>query len=158
MKSEKMQRTLLIVKPCAVQRGLIGDVISRLEKRGLKIVAMKMKQLDEKVLREHYAHKVDKPYYPLIEASMMAAPVVLMCLEGIEAVSVVREMAGATNGRKALPGTLRGDFCVSGQENIVHTSDSPETAEAELNRFFDEEDFLDYETPLFKYLYAADEI
>lgn len=158
MKSQKMERTLLIIKPCAVQRGLIGAVISRIEQRGLKIVAMKMQQLDAAKLREHYSHKVDKPYYPLIEASMMAAPVVLMCIEGIEAVQVVRDMAGTTNGRHAQPGTLRGDYCVSGQENIVHASDSILAAAQELNRFFCDTDYMDYESPLFNYLYAADEI
>ena len=136
MEKKKIERTLLIIKPCAVQRGLIGEVISRIEKRGLKIIAMKMLQLTKEILREHYSHKTDKPFYPLIEASMMAAPVVVICVEGLEAVRVVHDMAGATNGRDALPGTIRGDMSVSGQENIVHTSDSLETASAELKRFF----------------------
>ena len=134
-----MERTLVILKPCTIQRGLIGEVISRFEKRGLKLVAMKM---------------VEKPFYPIIEKSMMAAPVVLCCWEGIDAVSVVREMAGATNGRKALPGTVRGDLCVSHQENIIHASDSLETAKAELECFFSPEDYCDYPSPLFDYLYA----
>ena len=108
-----MERTLVILKPCTIQRGLIGEVISRFEKRGLKLVAMKMEQLTPEILRQHYAHMVQKPFYPIIEKSMMAAPVVLCCWEGIDAVSVVREMAGATNGRKALPGTVRGDLCVT---------------------------------------------
>lgn len=158
MGNKATERTLLIIKPCAVQRGLIGDIITRLEKRGLKITAMKMKQLTPDILRQHYSHLVNKPFYPLIEASMMAAPVILICLEGLEAVKVVREMAGSTNGRNASPGTFRGDFCMSGQENIVHTSDSLETAQQELNRFFTEEDFSDYSSPLAPYLYAADEI
>lgn len=153
-----MERTLLIVKPCAVQRGLIGEVITRLERRGLKLVAMKMAQLGPEVLREHYAHLASKPFYPIIEASMMASPVILTCWEGIDAVEVVREMAGATNGRKAAPGTLRGDFCVSHQENIVHTSDSLETAEAELKRFFKPEDFFSCPSPLLQFTYADDEL
>ncbi|MCQ2187891.1 MAG: nucleoside-diphosphate kinase [Bacteroidales bacterium] len=153
-----MERTLLIIKPCAVQRGLAGKIITRLEERGLKLVAMKMKQLDSAILREHYAHMVSKPFYPIIEESMMAAPVILTCWEGLDAVEVVREMAGATNGRKALPGTLRGDFCVSHQENIVHTSDSLETAEKELARFFEPEDYCDYPSPLLGFIYAKDEL
>ena len=153
-----MERTLVILKPCTIQRGLIGQVISRFEKRGLKLVAMKLVQLDADILREHYAHMVRKPFYPIIEKSMMAAPVVLCCWEGIDAVSVVREMAGATNGRKAAPGTLRGDFCMSHQENIVHASDSIETARVELERFFKAEDYCDYPTPLMDYLYAQDEL
>ena len=153
-----MERTLVILKPCTIQRGLIGEVISRFEKRGLKLVAMKMRQLDADILRRHYAHMVEKPFYPIIEKSMMAAPVVLCCWEGIDAVSVVREMAGATNGRKALPGTVRGDLCVSHQENIIHASDSLETAQAELARFFTPADYCDYPSPLLDYLYAQDEL
>lgn len=152
-----MEKTLLIFKPSAVQRGLVGDVLSRFERKGLRIAALKMAQLTPEVLRQHYAHLVQKPFYPLIEESMMASPVVLCCLEGVDAVQVVHEMAGATNGRKAQPGTVRGDYCMSNQENIIHTSDSPETAEAELARFFVPSDYFDYELPVQKYLYAPDE-
>ena len=158
MTSSRIERTLLAVKPCAVQRGLIGEVITRIERRGLKIIAMKMKMLTPELLKRHYSHLVDKPFYPLIEASMMAAPVVLMCIEGVEAARVVRAMAGDTNGRNALPGTIRGDYCVSGQENIVHSSDSLETAEKELNRFFQDEDYMEYDSPLVKFIYADDEL
>lgn len=153
-----MERTLLIFKPCSVQRGLVGEVLSRFEKKGLKIVALKMAQLTPEQLREHYSHLVQKPFYPLIEASMMASPVVLCCLEGVDAVQVVHEMAGATNGRKASPGTVRGDYCMSNQENIIHTSDSPETAQKELERFFSPSDYFSYELPTQKYLYAPDEL
>ena len=152
-----MEKTLLIFKPSAVQRGLVGDVLSRFERKGLRIAALKMAQLTPEVLRQHYAHLVQKPFYPLIEESMMAAPVVLCCLEGVDAVQVVHEMAGATNGRKAQPGTVRGDYCMSNQENIIHTSDSPETAKAELARFFVPSDYFVYELPVQKYLYAPDE-
>ena len=153
-----MERTLVIIKPCAVQRGLIGEVLSRFERRGLKLVAMKMTRLDADICRRHYAHLVDKPFYPIIEESMTAAPVVLCCMEGIDAVEVVRTMAGAINGRKALPGTIRGDYCVSHQENIIHASDSLESAAQELERFFKPEDYCSYDTPLLDYLYAKDEL
>ena len=153
-----MERTLVIIKPCAVQRGLIGEVLSRFERRGLKLVAMKMTRLDAEICRRHYAHLVDKPFYPIIEESMTAAPVVLCCMEGIDAVEVVRTMAGATNGRKALPGTIRGDYCVSHQENIIHASDSLESAAQELERFFKPEDYCSYDNPLLGYLYAKDEL
>lgn len=153
-----MERTLVIIKPCAVQRGLIGEVLSRFERRGLKLVAMKMTRLDADICRRHYAHLVDKPFYPIIEESMTAAPVVLCCMEGIDAVEVVRTMAGATNGRKALPGTIRGDYCVSHQENIIHASDSLESAAQELERFFKPEDYCSYDNPLLGYLYAKDEL
>ena len=153
-----MERTLVIIKPCAVQRGLIGEVLSRFERRGLKLVAMKMTRLDADICRRHYAHLADKPFYPIIEESMTAAPVVLGCMEGIDAVEVVRTMAGATNGRKALPGTIRGDYCVSHQENIIHASDSLESAAQELERFFKPEDYCSYDNPLLGYLYAKDEL
>lgn len=153
-----MERTLVILKPCTIQRGLIGEVLSRFEKRGLKLVAMKMVQLNPEILRKHYAHLAEKPFYPIIEKSMMAAPVVLCCWEGIDAVSVVRAMAGSTNGRVAAPGTLRGDYCMSHQENIVHASDTIENAQAELERFFAPQDYCDYPSPMLDYLYAQDEL
>ena len=153
-----MERTFVIIKPCSLQRGLVGDIISRFEKKGLRIVALKMYRFTKEKCAEHYAHLVSKPFYPIIEQSMMAAPVILCCLEGIDAVEVVRTMTGSTNGRKALPGTLRGDFCMSHQENVVHASDSLESAEAELRRFFTDEDYFDYDTPLMPFLYAADEL
>lgn len=152
-----MERTLVIVKPGAVQRGLIGEVISRFEKKGLKLVAMKMYRMTKEKCAEHYAHLLERPFYPKVEASMMAAPVILCCWEGKDAVEVVRSMTGATNSRKAVPGTIRGDFGMSGQENIIHTSDSPENAVIELNRFFSPEDYFPYDSPLIDFLYAIDE-
>ncbi len=152
-----MERTLVILKPGALQRGLVGEIISRFEKRGLKLVAMKMKQLTPEILEKHYAHLLDRPFYPWLRDAMMAAPVILCCWEGFEAVKVVREMAGATNARKALPGTIRGDYAVSAQENVVHTSDSPENAAVELERFFEPDDYCEYPSPLLQYLYAPDE-
>lgn len=152
-----MERTLVIFKPCCIQRGLVGEVISRFEKRGLKLVALKMAQLDENILEEHYAHLASKPFFPWIVDSMMATPVILCCLEGYNAVQVVRDMAGATRASKAQPGTIRGDYSMSAQENIVHTSDSLENAEIELKRFFVESDFFDYSSPLDPFKYAPDE-
>lgn len=152
-----MERTLVILKPGTLQRGLVGEVISRFEKRGLKLVAMKMKQLTPDILEKHYAHLLDRPFYPWLRDAMMAAPVILCCWEGFEAVSVVREMAGSTNARKAAPGTIRGDYALSAQENIVHTSDSLENAAIELARFFSPEDYCEYPSPINQYLYAPDE-
>ncbi|MDE6143167.1 MAG: nucleoside-diphosphate kinase [Muribaculaceae bacterium] len=153
-----MEQTLVILKPSCVLRGLIGEVIGRIEKRGIIITAMKMMQLDEKILREHYAHLVDKPFFPDLCASMMATPVICMVLKGIDIVSVFRTMVGATNGRKAAPGTLRGDLCMSGQANIVHASDSPENAIIEINRFFKPEELTDYVPSDLSFLYANDEL
>lgn len=153
-----MERTLVILKPCTLQRGLVGEVLSRFEKKGLKLVAMKMVQLTPEICRKHYAHKADKPYYPIIENSMIAAPVILCCYEGIDAIEAVRRIAGPTNGREAAAGTIRGDFSMSFLENIVHASDSKEAAAAELERFFNPEDYCEYSSPLFNYLYGADEL
>ncbi|MDE6236838.1 MAG: nucleoside-diphosphate kinase [Muribaculaceae bacterium] len=153
-----MERTLAILKPCAIERSLIGEVVKRIEQKGLIICGMKMMQLDEKILRAHYSHLVDKPFFPLLVESMMTSPVIVMVLKGIDAVEVFRNMTGSTNGRKAAPGTIRGDFSVSGQQNIVHASDSVENAEAEINRFFRPEEIFDYIPSGLYDLYARDEI
>lgn len=154
-----MERTFVILKPCTVQRGLIGEVINRFEKKGLKLVGMKMMQLNDAILEEHYAHLVDRPFFPGLKRSMMATPVIVCCWEGVNAIEVVRLMAGATNGRKALPGTIRGDYSMSGQMNIVHASDGPETAVAEIKRFFKEEELFSYDgIACAAYGYADDEI
>lgn len=153
-----MEQTLVILKPSCVERGLIGEVISRIQKKGIIITGMKMMQLDEKILREHYAHLVDKPFFPGLCESMMASPVVCMVLKGVDVVSVFRAMTGVTNGRKAAPGTLRGDFCMSGQANIIHASDSPENAEIEIARFFKPEEVFDYTPANVSFIYATDEL
>lgn len=153
-----MEKTLVLLKPSCIERNLIGEVISRIEKRGMIICGMKMMQLDEKILREHYAHLADKPFFPILCKSMMAAPVVAMCVKGIDVVRTFREMTGATNGRKAAPGTLRGDFCMSGSLNIIHASDSVENAEIELNRFFSTEEIFDYKPANLRFIYESDEI
>ena len=152
-----MERTLVILKPCCLQRGLVGEVLSRFEKRGLKLVAMKMAHLSDEILEEHYAHLKERPFFPWIKNSMKAAPVILCCWEGYSAVQVVRDMAGATRASKAVPGTIRGDYSMSAQENIVHTSDSLENAQIELDRFFTESDYFDYASPLDPFKYAPDE-
>lgn len=152
-----MERTLVILKPCTLQRGLVGEVISRFEKRGLQLLAMKMVQLDDEILNVHYAHLADKPFFNWLKDGMKAAPVILCCWQGHQAVKVVREMAGATRASTAVPGTIRGDYSTSAQENIVHTSDSLENAQIELDRFFSPEDYCDYQSPLDPFKYAPDE-
>ncbi len=153
-----MERTLIILKPSAVQRALVGKVIDRFQQKGLTIAGIKMMKLDEKILREHYAHLVDRPFFPSLVESMTATPVIVMCLEGRDVVEVVRAMTGATNSRKAVPGTIRGDFGMSGQENIVHASDSPENAIIEINRFFRPEEIFDYKPITFTSIYAPDDL
>jgi len=152
-----MQKTLVILKPCTLQRGLIGEITNRFERKGLRLAGMKMMQLTDDILSEHYAHLSAKPFFQRVKDSMMAAPVIVCCYEGVDAVQTVRNMAGATNGRLALPGTIRGDYSMSFQENIVHTSDSPENAEVELKRFFKPEEIFDYKQATFESLYANDE-
>lgn len=152
-----MERTLVLLKPSAVERGLVGQILTRFQQKGLIIEGIKMMQLDERVLREHYAHLVDRPFFPWILASMMAAPVIALCLKGNDAIRVVRLMTGATNSREALPGTIRGDFSLSGQENIIHASSSPEDAKAEITRFFRPEELFDWTPQNIRFIYAPDE-
>ncbi len=153
-----MEKTLVILKPCTIQRAIIGEIISRFEKKGLALMGMKMVWLTDEILTEHYAHLNSKPFFQRVKDSMMTCPVIVCCWKGKNAIEVVHKMAGATNGRDAQPGTIRGDYSVSVQENIVHTSDSPETAEIELNRFFRPDEIFDYTPLLMSNLYASDEI
>lgn len=152
-----LEKTLVILKPSAVQRGLIGEITTRFERKGLRLAGMKMMQLTDELLNEHYAHLSEKPFFQRVKKSMMASPVIVCCYEGVDAIQVVRSMTGATNGRVAIPGTIRGDFSVSSQENIVHTSDSPKTAIEEINRFFKPEELFEYKQVHMPYLYHTDE-
>ena len=151
------ERTLIILKPDAVQRGLLGAVLSRFESRGFSIAGMKMVQLSAATLKEHYAHIADKPFFPGIASFMSSSPVVVAAIEGKEAVQVVRDMCGPTNARKALPGTIRGDFSLSMQCNVIHASDSVETAQKEVARFFSPEELHTYKRMLHEVTYSADE-
>ena len=153
-----MEQTLVILKPSCVERCLIGEVITRIQQKGIIISALKMMQLDLPILREHYSHLVDKPFFPGLAASMMASPVICMVLTGVDVVEVFRKMTGVTNGRKAEPGTLRGDFCMSGQANIIHASDSVENAKIEIARFFKPEEIFDYKPGNIGFYYGADEL
>lgn len=152
-----MEQTFIILKPSTISRSLVGDVLIRFQRKGLQITGIKMMELTEEILRGHYAHLVDRPFFPTLLKSMMATPVIVMVLKGKDAVSVVRSMVGATNCRVASPGTIRGDFGMSGQENIVHASDSPENAVIEINRFFKPEEIFDYTLPTVASIYAPDE-
>lgn len=152
-----MKKTLVILKPDTVQRGLIGEIISRFEKKGLRLVGMKMIWLNDDILNTHYSHLKDKPFFQRIKDSMSSCPVVVCCWEGIDAIEVVRTIVGATNGRAALPGTIRGDYSMSVQENIVHASDSTEMAVTELPRFFGAAELFDYSQNNILSLYANDE-
>jgi len=153
-----MEKTLVILKPSCVQRTLIGEVISRFEKKGLRLAGMKMVELNDAILSEHYAHLKDKPFFQRVKDSMQTCPVIIQCWEGKNATKVVRTLIGVTNGRDAAAGTIRGDFSVSSQENIVHASDSSESAKIELKRFFNDNEIFDYKLSTLANLYASDEI
>lgn len=152
-----MERTLLLIKPDAFQRAIVGEILSRIERKALKIVGMKMFRMSPELAKEHYAHLVDKPFYPGLEAFMTKDPILVVAVEGQEAVEVVRKVVGVTNARKAEPGTIRGDFSMSTGRNTIHASDSAETAKKELARFFSKGELFDYGLKLENYIYAEDE-
>ena len=152
-----MQRSLVLLKPDCVQRRLVGEMISRFETKGLRIVAMKLIQVTPELSKKHYAEHVSKPFYRGLEEFITSAPVVAMAVEGLEAISVIRNMLGATSGLKAAPGTIRGDYSCSRQMNLVHASDGEEAAARELELYFDKSDFCVYEPLIAPMLQASDE-
>ncbi len=139
-----MERTLVLVKPDGVQRGLIGEIISRLERRGLKLVGMKLMQVDDVLARQHYGEHVDRPFFAGLVAFITSSPVVAMAWEAENAVEAVRNTMGQTNPTTSPPGTIRGDLALDIGRNLVHGSDSPESAERELALFFGAGELLDY--------------
>jgi nucleoside-diphosphate kinase len=132
------EKTLVLVKPDGVRRGLVGQILSRFEAKGFSIVAMNLRTLDKQTADQHYAEHVEKAWYPELREFITSGPLVSLILSGDQAVEVVRLMVGATDGRKAAPGTVRGDFSLSNQENLIHASDSPESAAREIALFFPE--------------------
>jgi nucleoside-diphosphate kinase len=130
------ERTLVLVKPDAVRRALAGEVIRRFERKGLAIAAMDLRQIDGETADRHYAEHVGKDFYRALRAFIISGPLVAMVLEGDQAIAVVRALVGATDGRSAAAGTIRGDLSLSNRENLVHASDSPESAGREINIFF----------------------
>jgi nucleoside-diphosphate kinase len=136
MPDEATQRTLVLLKPDAVRRGLIGTLVERYERRGLRVAALEMRTIDAELADRHYAEHVTRDFYPPLRDFVTSGPLVAMVLEGDEVVEVVRAINGATDGRKALPGTIRGDFSPSNRENLVHGSDSVESAEREIGIWF----------------------
>jgi nucleoside-diphosphate kinase len=153
-----MERTLVLLKPDCVQRRLVGRILARFEDKGLNIVAMKLMQVTPELARRHYAEHVHKEWYPELEAFVTGGPLVAMVVKGPEAIRVVREMVGATNGLKATAGTIRGDFSCSRQMNLVHASDSPESAQREMEIFFRREEICEYQPTIRPWLGAPEEI
>ena len=148
-----MQQTLIIVKPDGVQRGLIGKIISRFENRGLQIIGMKMMRISQALAQDHYAVHKGKPFYDGLIRFMTGGPVVVLALQGNNAIEVSRKMMGATFGCKAEPGTIRGDFGLSSSFNLIHGSDSPEAAAAELARFFSRTELMEYKLTSLDWVY-----
>jgi len=140
-----MQTTLVLLKPDTVQRSLIGNIVTRFENKGLKIVGMKMMQLSEDIINEHYDFLMEKPFFPKIRSYMISAPVIALALQGTQAIPTVRMLTGATNPQEALPGSIRGDLALNIDANIIHASDSEETAKVELKRFFQDGEIFSYE-------------
>jgi nucleoside-diphosphate kinase len=130
------ERTLVLLKPDAVRRGLVGEIVGRYESKGLTIVTMEWRRIDDEFADEHYAEHVDKPFYPPLREFVTSGPMVAMVLEGDAAVDVVRALNGATDSRQAAPGSIRGDLSLSNRENLVHGSDSPESAKREIALWF----------------------
>jgi nucleoside-diphosphate kinase len=148
-----LERTLVILKPDAIQRGLVGRILVRFEAKGLKIVALKMAVLDRPVVERHYSVHKGKPFYEPLIRFMTSGPMVFLVLEGKGAVAVVRKMMGATAGAAAEPGTVRGDFGMSNRFNLVHGSDSPETAAREIALFFRPEELIDWQPTALPWVY-----
>lgn len=153
-----MEKTVVLVKPDAIQRGLIGEITSRFERKGLKLIGVKMMELDDVLLREHYAHLADKPFFEGLSNFMRSTPVIAMCWEGLECVNAVRLLCGITKAREAEAGSIRGDLAMSVSCNVIHASDSIETAEAEVMRFFGEDELHEYKKTEYAHVYAEDEV
>ena len=157
MANQTEERSLIILKPDCVQRGLLGQIIERFERKGLKIIGLKMDNLQDVLIEEHYGHLKDKPFFAGIKRFMKSSPVVLMVVAGFKAIEAVRIIVGPTKGYIAPAGSIRGDFSMSTQTNIVHASDTPENAMAEVKRFFKDSELFDYNRMDYEYIYGEDE-
>lgn len=152
-----VERSFVLLKPDAVARRLVGEILGRFESKGLKIIGMKMLQVTPALSKQHYAEHVHKPFYPMLEEFITSGPVVALAVEGPQAIAVIRAMLGSTNGREAPLGTIRGDFGLSRQMNLVHGSDGPDAATRELGIYFKPDELLGYSTSLDPWTCAADE-
>ena len=150
----EVQRTLVLLKPDALQRDLLGEVVIRFERKGLKIVGLKLIRLIDELLNEHYSHLQDRPFFVSLKKFMMQTPVVGIALEGMDAITEVRKLVGSTNPREADAGTIRADLSMNTPSNLVHASDSPEAAEQEINRFFNQDELYSYEKITDRYLFG----
>ena len=150
------EKTLIIIKPDAIQRSLFGEILGRFEKKGLKVIGMKMMRIEDVVIEEHYKHLKDRPFFQTLKNYMQSSPVVVMVLAGVNAISATRLIVGPTKGYEADAGSIRGDLSLSGQSNLVHVSDSSENAKQEVKRFFEDDELFDYKKPDDKLIYSED--
>lgn len=148
-----MEKTFLMVKPDGVQRNLIGEILARFERKGFQIVGAKLMQIPKNVAKEHYGEHKGKPFYDELVSFITSGPVFAFVLQGENVISVARQMMGSTNPKDALPGTIRGDYGVSVGKNVIHGSDSPESAEREINLFFKEEELVNYDKQINDWIY-----
>lgn len=153
-----MQKTIILIKPDGLQRGLVGEIMHRFERKGLKLVAIKMFQLTDDILDEWYAHHKDKAFFKDLKAFMMWTPIIAMMWEGVEAIPTVRKIVGTTKGREAEAGSIRGDFGMSGSYNLIHASDSPESAEKEEKLIFKKDEIFQYESASECLIYSKGEV
>ncbi len=151
------EKTLVLIKPDAIQRGLIGEVLKRFEQKGIKIIGIKMITLDEALLREHYAHLTEKPFFPGITKFMSSSPIVAICAEGKSVIEAVRKISGVTKPHEAEAGTIRGDLAMGVPCNVIHASDSIETAMKEVPRFFKSDELFEYNKSEYLHVYAPEE-
>ena len=153
-----MQTTFIFLKPDAVQRGLIGQLLERFERKGLSFVGMKLVQVSEDLAKEHYAEHAERPFFPGLLKFVTSSPVLACAIQGPNAVAVCRNIIGATNGQKADPGTIRGDFGMSGANNLVHGSDSPESAERELKLWFTNDELVAMDKSANQWIYDPSDL
>ncbi len=152
-----MERSVVLVKPDGVQRGLIGEIVHRFERKGLHLVGLKMVSLSDALLDEWYAHHKDKPFFPNLKAYMKSYPVVAMLWEGVEAVATIRKMVGVTKAREAEAGTIRGDFAMSQQYNLIHASENAEIAKREEKLMFDSSEIFNWDKKDYEHIYLEEE-
>ena len=150
---QNMERSLIILKPDAVQRGLIGPILTRIEQRGLKLAGLKLMRIDEALARRHYAIHEGKPFYKGLVEYIVSGPVVVLAVTGNNVIGTVRNTVGATNPAQAAPGTIRGDFGVEIGRNLIHASDSPENGEKEIALFFQDQELVDLERSIDRWIY-----
>lgn len=153
-----MERTIVLIKPDGLQRGLVGEIMHRFERKGLKLIGIKMIRLTDNVLDDWYEHHKDKAFFNDLKSFMEWTPVVAMVWQGLEAIAAVRKVVGITKSREAEAGSIRGDFGMSGSQNIIHASDSPESAEKELGLIFNADEIFSYDSSMDLLIYSKDEV